>query len=55
VVIDVVRAVKIALDRGVKGALTSMSAYAFKHPPVQVPDDQAKQWVEDYIQGKRDR
>jgi myo-inositol-1-phosphate synthase len=55
VVIDVVRAVKIALDRGISGALTSMSAYAFKHPPVQVPDDQAKQWVEDYIQGKRER
>jgi len=55
VVIDVVRAVKIALDRGVSGALTGVSAYAFKHPPVQVPDDQAKQWVEDFIQGKRER
>jgi myo-inositol-1-phosphate synthase len=55
VVIDVVRAVKIALDRGISGALTGMSAYAFKHPPVQVSDDQAKQWVEDYIQGKRER
>jgi myo-inositol-1-phosphate synthase len=55
VVIDVVRAVKIALDRGISGALTGMSAYAFKHPPVQVPDDQAKQWVEDYIQGRRER
>jgi len=55
VVIDVVRAVKIALDRGISGALTGISAYAFKHPPVQVPDDQAKQWVQDYIQGKRER
>ncbi len=55
VVIDVVRAVKIALDRGISGALTGISAYAFKHPPVQVPDDQARQWVEDYIQGKRER
>jgi len=55
VVIDVVRAVKIALDRGVKGALTGMSAYAFKHPPVQVPDSIAKQWVEDFIEGKRER
>jgi myo-inositol-1-phosphate synthase len=55
VVIDVVRAVKIALDRGIKGALTGISSYAFKHPPVQVPDDQAKQWVEDYIQGKREK
>jgi myo-inositol-1-phosphate synthase len=55
VVIDVVRAVKIALDRGISGALTSISSYAFKHPPVQVPDNIAKQWVEDYIQGKRER
>jgi len=55
VVIDVVRAVKIALDRGINGALTGISSYAFKHPPVQVPDDQAKQWVEDYIQGKREK
>jgi myo-inositol-1-phosphate synthase len=55
VVIDVVRAVKIALDRGVAGALTGMSAYAFKHPPTQVPDDQARQWVEDFITGKRER
>jgi myo-inositol-1-phosphate synthase len=55
VVIDVVRAVKIALDRGVKGALTGISSYAFKHPPVQVPDSQAKQWVEDFIERKRER
>ncbi len=55
VVVDVVRAVKIALDRGISGALTGVSAYAFKHPPVQVPDDQARQWVEEYIQGKRER
>jgi len=55
VVIDVVRALKLALDRGIGGTLTGISAYAFKHPPVQVPDDTARQWVEDYIQGKRER
>jgi len=55
VVIDVVRAVKIALDRGVGGPLISISSYAFKHPPVQVPDDKARQWVEDFIAGKRQR
>jgi len=53
VVIDVVRAVKLALDRKVGGVLTSMCSYAFKHPPVQVPDSVAKQWVEEYIQQKR--
>ena len=55
VVIDLIRAVKIALDRKIKGALISVSSYAFKHPPIQVPDSTAKQWVEDYIAGKRER
>jgi myo-inositol-1-phosphate synthase len=55
VVIDVVRAVKLALNRGIGGPLTSVSSYAFKHPPVQVPDDIARQWVEDFITGKRER
>jgi len=53
VVIDVVRAVKIALDRGVGGPLISISSYAFKHPPVQVSDDEARRWVEEFIEGKR--
>ena len=54
-VIDVIRATKLALDRGIKGPLTSISAYAFKHPPVQVSDHVARQWVEEFIQGKRER
>jgi myo-inositol-1-phosphate synthase len=55
VVIDVIRAVKLALDRKISGALLSVSAYAFKHPPIQVPDSSAKQAVEEFIQGKRQR
>ncbi|OYT52646.1 inositol-3-phosphate synthase [Candidatus Bathyarchaeota archaeon ex4484_135] len=55
VVVDVIRAVKLALDRGVAGPLVSISAWAFKHPPVQVPDDVALQWVEEFIEGKRER
>jgi myo-inositol-1-phosphate synthase len=55
VVIDLIRAVKIALDRKVAGPLLSISAYAFKHPPIQVPDPVAKQAVEEFIQGKRER
>jgi myo-inositol-1-phosphate synthase len=55
VVIDLIRAAKIALDRKIAGALISMSSYAFKHPPVQVPDPVAKQWTEDWIAGKRER
>ncbi|MCL2134083.1 MAG: inositol-3-phosphate synthase [Candidatus Bathyarchaeota archaeon] len=55
VVIDLIRAAKIALDRKIAGALLSMSAYAFKHPPIQVPDSQALQWTEEWIAGKRER
>jgi myo-inositol-1-phosphate synthase len=55
VVIDIIRAVKIALDRKIAGQLLSISSYAFKHPPIQVPDPVAKQSVEEYIQGKRQR
>ena len=55
VVIDLIRAAKIALDRKIAGALLSVSSYAFKHPPIQVPDSTAKQWTEDYIEGTRER
>jgi myo-inositol-1-phosphate synthase len=55
VVIDLIRAAKIALDRKTAGALLSMASYAFKHPPIQVPDSQARQWTEDWIAGKRER
>jgi myo-inositol-1-phosphate synthase len=55
VVIDVIRAVKIALDRSISGPLTSISSYAFKHPPQQYPDDRAKELVEEFIQGDRER
>jgi myo-inositol-1-phosphate synthase len=55
VVIDVIRAVKLALDRKIAGQLLSISSYAFKHPPIQVADSLAKQAVEEFIQGKRQR
>jgi myo-inositol-1-phosphate synthase len=51
VVIDAIRAVKLALDRGIAGPLIGVSAYFFKHPPIQMPDDEAKQAVEDFIAG----
>ncbi len=55
VMIDVIRALKIARDRKIAGALISMSSYAFKHPPVQVPDFQARERVEAYIRGEIER
>jgi myo-inositol-1-phosphate synthase len=55
VVIDAIRAVKIALDRKISGPLLGISSYSFKHPPQQVPDDEARIWVEDFIAGRRER
>ncbi|MFW9928903.1 MAG: inositol-3-phosphate synthase [Candidatus Thorarchaeota archaeon] len=52
VMIDVIRALRIAKDRKISGPLTSVSSYFFKHPPVQIPDSQAFQLVEDFIAGK---
>jgi myo-inositol-1-phosphate synthase len=42
VMIDAIRASKIALDRGIAGPLESISAFCFKHPPIQMPYSQAK-------------
>jgi len=55
VIIDVVRAVKIALDRGIGGELSSISSYSFKHPRYQINDFEARIRVDEYIAGKRER
>ena len=55
VIIDAIRAVKLALDRNIAGTLTSISSFAFKHPPTQLPASVAKDWVEEFIIGKRER
>ena len=52
VVIDAIRCAKLALDRGLAGALTAPSAYFMKSPPVQYPDDEARQWLETFIAGQ---
>ncbi|HEY66366.1 MAG TPA: inositol-3-phosphate synthase [Caldilineae bacterium] len=52
VVIDAVRCCKIALDRGIGGALLGPSAYFMKSPPVQYTDDEARQAVEAFIAGE---
>ncbi len=51
VVIDAVRCAKLAMDRGVSGALAAPSAYFMKSPPWQYNDDIARQMVEDFIDG----
>jgi myo-inositol-1-phosphate synthase len=49
VVIDAVRCVRLALDRGISGALEGPSAYFMKSPPLQHRDDVARVMVEDFI------
>jgi myo-inositol-1-phosphate synthase len=53
--IDAIRCCKLALDRGISGPLISISAYTMKHPPEQYPDNIARQMVEEFIEGKRER
>jgi myo-inositol-1-phosphate synthase len=53
VLFDVIRAVKLALERKTAGALESVSTYAFKNPPQAQSLATAEQWFRDFIQGKR--
>ena len=52
VVIDAVRCAKLALDRGIKGALTGPSAAFMKSPPRQYSDEEAARLTEDFIAGR---
>jgi myo-inositol-1-phosphate synthase len=51
VIIDAVRAAKIAKDRGIGGPILSASSYFMKSPPVQYNDHDAKESVEAFIRG----
>ena len=51
-VLDAIRCCKVALDRGVGGALTGPSAFFCKHPPQQFSDDVAAQLTEEFIAGE---
>ena len=55
VIIDAIRAAKIAKDRGIGGPILSASTYLMKSPPVQMPDDQGREQVEAFIRGEVDR
>jgi myo-inositol-1-phosphate synthase len=52
VVIDAVRCARLALDRGIGGALEAPSAYFMKSPPVQYHDDVAREMLADFISGQ---
>jgi len=55
IIIDAIRAAKIAKDRGIGGALLSASSYLMKSPPVQRPDDLGRASVEAFIRGEVER
>jgi myo-inositol-1-phosphate synthase len=49
VVIDAVRCVKLALDRGLSGSLEGPSAYFMKSPAIQHRDEDARHMVQAFI------
>jgi myo-inositol-1-phosphate synthase len=51
IVIDAVRCAKLALDRGVGGALVGPSSYFMKSPPQQFTDDEARRLTQRFIAG----
>jgi len=55
IIIDAVRVAKLGLERGVGGPMTSISAFGFKHPPIQLPYEEAKRKLESFIRGEEVR
>jgi myo-inositol-1-phosphate synthase len=55
IIIDAIRAAKIAKDRGIGGPIHSASTYLMKSPPIQMPDDQGRAQVEAFIRGDVER
>jgi myo-inositol-1-phosphate synthase len=52
VVIDAVRCAKLAMDRGLGGALIGPSSYFMKSPPQQFTDDEARDRTSRFIEGE---
>ncbi|NBH02247.1 inositol-3-phosphate synthase [Amycolatopsis sp. SID8362] len=55
IIIDAVRAAKIAKDRGIGGPILSASSYFMKSPPEQYDDATARDAVEKFIRGEVER
>src|SRR5215831_710155 len=53
IVIDAVRLGKLALNQGIAGSLEGPSSYLMKSPPRQIPDDEAYELVEEFIERNR--
>jgi myo-inositol-1-phosphate synthase len=52
VVVDAIRCGKLALDRGIGGALNGPSSYLMKTPPQQFTDQEARNKIEAFIRGE---
>jgi len=52
IIIDALRACKIAKDRGLGGPIISASSYLMKSPPVQIEDTEGRRRVEAFIRGE---
>jgi myo-inositol-1-phosphate synthase len=55
IIIDAIRAAKIAKDRGIGGPILSASSYFMKSPPKQYADDVCRDLVEKFIRGEVER
>ena len=55
IIIDAIRAAKIAKDRGIGGALLSASSYLMKSPPEQREDSEGRDRLEAFIRGEESR
>lgn len=55
VIVEMVRYIRIALDRGISGVLDSACSFLTKHPPRQIPDMEAYNNLKDYVEGRRER
>ncbi len=55
IIIDAVRAAKIAKDRGIGGPILSASTYFMKSPPVQMEDTKGRAQLEAFIRGEVER
>jgi myo-inositol-1-phosphate synthase len=51
VVIDAIRCAKLAIDRGMGGALAAPASYFMKSPPIQFTDEEARRAIEEFIEG----
>ncbi|WP_344002857.1 inositol-3-phosphate synthase [Nocardioides lentus] len=51
IIIDAIRAAKIAKDRGLGGPVHAAATYLMKSPPIQRPDDEGRAGVEAFIKG----